>query len=104
MSRIEPIPRSHALVFLARRAPSWDGRGQAAATVETPRRRRSDARARSPLGDGAAAAAFEVHRLASGYRRGLKADLGVRRQWASAYATAAHASGSETDTMEWARA
>jgi hypothetical protein len=68
------------------------------------RRRRASDRARAPIGDAASWAAFEVHRLASGARRGLKADLAVRRQWASAYAIAAHAKSPEPGPVEWARA
>lgn len=90
MSRIEPISPSRALVRLVRetaeeRAQADAGDGPPAAPA---RLIRPSTMPRPELGDAAAAAAFEIHRLVGGGPRGLKADLGVRRQWLEAYRTA----------------
>jgi hypothetical protein len=104
MSRIEPIPPCRALVPSTRRPATWDASRSARFAPADSRRRRASDRARPPIVDAAAWAAFEVHRLTESGRRGLKADLAVRRQWASAYATASQARDSQLDPMEWARA
>jgi hypothetical protein len=94
MSRIEPIAAARALVRYTRDSGRDDARRSPDAPVlERRRRRRPATAARPALGDAAAAAAFEVHRLSNGGARGLKADLAVRRLWSDAYESAAATPG-----------
>ena len=87
MSRIEPIPACRALVVPHRREPAPRARRDDRRKPDGRRRRASD-RLEGLLCPAPSAAAFEAQSLA---RRGLKADLGVRRQWTAAYAAAARA-------------
>lgn len=89
MSRIEPIAPSKALVRFVRDDRRADARPVVDRRNGDRRRRQPSAQGRPTLGDAASQAAFEVHRLSNGAARGLKADLGVRRQWTSTYAAAA---------------
>jgi hypothetical protein len=91
MSRIEPIAASKALVRLVRDDRRSDARPTLDQRSGERRKRRPSGQARTGLGDAACQAAFEIHRLSNGAARGLKADLGVRRQWTSAYAAASQA-------------
>ncbi|MGD2131702.1 MAG: hypothetical protein PVI23_02855 [Maricaulaceae bacterium] len=93
MNRIEPIRRSHALVRRDRspmredQPAGWDGRDRR----RRSRSRATDRPARTNLGEAAAAAAYEIHLMTSGFSAGLRADLAMRGVWATTYA----ASGAE---------
>jgi hypothetical protein len=94
MSRIDPIRQARALVSLPSRHradddPSPPAREERAQTP--PGLIRPSTLLRPALGDAAAAATFEIHLLTGGGPRGLKADLGVRRQWIDRYKAAAEA-------------
>lgn len=104
MSRIEPIAASRALVRFVRDGGRPDARRPAERAGVERRRRQGSASMRSGAADAAAAAAFEVHRLSNGAARGLKADLGVRRQWTSVYQAAARGQAGATRPSECARA
>ncbi len=102
MSRIEPIRPSRALVRVVREAAGDDAQRPAdeQAAERPAARNRPSTQLRPALGDAAAAATFGVHMVSGGPPRGLKADLGVRRQWHEAYRTAAEIGG---ETRECAK-
>lgn len=86
MSRIEPIRRTHALVARERRRvhddrpKGWDG------SERRRQHRRPPVQGRTGLGAATEHAAYEIHRLTSGFSAGLRADLALRGVWASTYA------------------
>ena len=89
MTRIEPIRSSMALVGPVRASAQTGSRDRREHPGQDRRERRRAKPARVSLGAATEQAAFDLHQIANGGPRGLKADMAVRQTWSNAYAQAA---------------